>query len=191
MSNFEETIRRYYSSKSLPAEKVETILANSTRSRRRFFPPYYKFVGMTVLLLIGFIGLYLHLHKATMIENVLAEMAMNHQERLKVEVTSDRYQVVQEKLGELDFSILPLKSEFLMNYTLLGGRYCSIHGGLAVQLKVQDKASGELLTLYVTKLTAELENITPLDAEFAGLRIRLWKEDDRLFGLAGDQEVPA
>lgn len=186
MSNFDETIKRYYSSKSLSAAKVEAILAKSTRSRRSLFTRYYKFVGVAALLLIGFVGLHQKLNQATMSERVLAEIAMNHQKRLKVEVISDQYPVVQEKLGQLDFSILPVKSELIMNYTLLGGRYCSIHGGLAVQLKVREKASGEFMTLYVTKLTDKLEDITPLDAEFDGVGIRLWKEDDRFFGLASD-----
>ena len=186
MSNFDETIKRYYSSKSLSAAKVEAILAKSTRSRRSLFTRYYKFVGVAALLLIGFIGLHQKLNQAMMSESVLAEIAMNHQKRLNVEVISDQYPVVQEKLDQLDFSILPVKSELIMNYTLLGGRYCSIHGGLAVQLKVREKASGEFMTLYVTKLTDKLEDITPLDAEFDGVGIRLWKEDDRFFGLASD-----
>jgi len=186
MSNFDETIKRYYSSMSLPAEKVETILANSIRGRKSLFSRYYKFAGVAALLLIGFIGLHLQLHKATMTERLLAEIAMNHQERLNVEVSTDKYEVVQEKLNRLDFSILPVKSELIVNYTLLGGRYCSIHGGLAVQMKVREKASGEFMTLYVTKLTDKLEDITPLAAEFDGVRIRLWKEDDRFFSLASD-----
>jgi hypothetical protein len=189
MSNFDETIKRYYSSMSLPAEKVETILANSVRARKSLFSRYYKFAGVAALLIIGFIGLHLQLHKATMTERLLAEIAMNHQKRLNVEVSTDQYEVVQEKLNRLDFSILPVKSELIVNYTLLGGRYCSIHGGLAVQLKVREKASGDFMTLYVTKLTDKLEDITPLDAEFDGVRIRLWKEDHRLLAIAGDKEA--
>ena len=188
MSNFDETIKKYYSSMSLPAEKVETILANSLRGRKSLFSRYYKFAGIAALLLIGFIGLHLQLHKATMTERLLAEIAMNHQKRLNVEVSTDQYEVLQEKLNRLDFSIFPVKSELIVNYTLLGGRYCSIHGGLAVQLKVREKASGEFMTLYVTKLTDKLEDITPLDAEFDGVRIRLWKEDNRVLALAKDAE---
>jgi hypothetical protein len=45
------------------------------------------------------------------------------------------------------------------------------------------------MTLYVTKLTDKLEDITPLDAEFDGVRIRLWKEDHRLLAIAGDKEA--
>lgn len=188
MSNFDESIKRYYSSMSLPAEKVESILADSIRGRKSLFSRYYKFAGVAALLLIGFIGLHLQLHKATMTERLLAEIAMNHQKQLDLEVSTDQYEVVQEKLNRLDFSILPVKSEPIMNYTLLGGRYCSIHGGLAVQLKAREKASGEFVTLYVTKLTDQLEEITPLDAEFDGVRIQLWKEDNRVLALAKDAE---
>jgi anti-sigma factor RsiW len=122
-----------------------------------------------------------------MTERVLAEISMNHHKRLEVEVASDQYQVVQAGLGQLDFPILPTRKELLKNYALVGGRYCSVQGGLAAQLKVRDRVSGELLTLYVTHLTDELERIDPLDANFDGVHIRLWQENGRFFALARDR----
>ncbi len=190
MRNFNETIKEYYSGKLLPTEKVEAILLKSTGLRKSLFSRYYQFAGVAAVLLIVFAGLYWQFNQATITQGVLAEIAMNHHKRLDVEVASDQYQVVQEKLDRLDFSIFPDRRDLIENYTLVGGRYCSIHGGLAAQLKVRDKISGELLTLYVTKLTDELEGITPLNAEFDGVQIRLWKENGRFFALAGYKEAP-
>lgn len=185
MRNFDETIKKYYSGKLLPAEKVEAILLKSAGLRKSLFGRYYQLAGMAAVLLIVFAGLYWQLNQTTITQGVLTEIAMNHHKRLNVEVASDQYQVVQEKLDRLDFSIFPDRKDLIDNYTLIGGRYCSIHGGLAAQLKVRDKVSGELLTLYVTKLTDELEGITPLNTELDGVQIRLWKENGRFFALAG------
>ena len=126
MNNFDDIVRKYYSSKTLSAEKVEDILSKSTRSRKVSFTRSYQLAGLAVALLIGFVFLHQRLNQATMTERVMAEIAMNHQEQLSLEVTSDQYQVVQEKLSRLDFSILPDKSDMTHNYTLVGGRYCSI-----------------------------------------------------------------
>jgi hypothetical protein len=189
MNNFDDIVRKYYSSKTLSAEKVEDVLSKSTRSRKVSFTRSYQLAGLAVALLIGFVFLHQRLNQATMTERVMAEIAMNHQEQLSLEVTSDQYQVVQEKLSRLDFSILPDKSDMTQNYTLVGGRYCSIHGELAVQLKLQDKTSGKLISLYVTNLTDELKDMTPLDADLSGVNIQFWKQNGRFFASASDREV--
>ncbi len=185
MNSFDEIIKKYYADKSLSEEKVESILARSAGKRTTLFIRYYKFAGVAAILLIAFVGLHLQLNRATVTEGVLAEIAMNHLKRLNVEVTSDQYQVVQKNLDRIDFAIRPVGRELIENYILVGGRYCSINGGLAAQLKVRDKLSGALMTLYVTRLTDELAGITSLDTDYNGVQIQLWKENGRFFALAG------
>ncbi len=186
MKDFDETIHKFYSGKSLSPDSVSAILSKSSTLRKSLLRRYYTLAAVAAVLLIVFIGLHQQLNRATMAHGVLAEVAMNHLKGLNVEVASNQYEVVREKLDRLDFPILPGRKELIESYTLLGGRYCSIHGGLAAQLKLRDKNTGQLLTLYVTKLTKKLGGLTPLDAERDGVPIRLWQENGRFFALAGD-----
>jgi len=70
---------------------------------------------------------------------------------------------------------------------LIGGRYCSIQGGLAAQLKVRSKASGKVATLYVTTLTDKLQRIKGQRVVQDNVDIHLWQQQGRFFGLATDR----
>ena len=184
MNSIDEKIREYYAGKALSEEKVDKLLKRASRQGRRPAGWYYRLAGIAAILAIGLVGLHAWLEGPDTAARVLAEIAMNHRKNLDVEVASDQYQVVQERLDRLDFPILPARQALIRNYALVGGRYCSIQGGLAAQLKVRDKVSGELLTLYVTRLTEELADIAPMDRALDEVHIRLWQDNGRLFGLA-------
>jgi len=187
MNNLDETIGKYYRNKSLSPEKVDLILSRTRAYQKKSLGRYYKFAAMAAVLLIGLIGFHQNLNRSNLTERVLAEVAMNHLKQLNVEVASDRYEVIEKELDRLDFSISPVKSYLPEKHTLIGGRYCSIHGGLAAQLKVRDTITGEIVTVYVTKLTEALEDLTPLDTDFDGVRIRFRKENGRFLAIAGSK----
>jgi anti-sigma factor RsiW len=138
-------------------------------------------------LLIAFVGLQNHLESSALKERVLAEVAMNHRKQLDVEFVADQYLQLQQELDRLDFSIVPKGSALTRNYRLVGGRYCSIQGQLAAQLKVEDKMSGEWLTLYIAPLNDELQRLSSSDQTHSGVYIRLWQEDERFFALASTE----
>jgi anti-sigma factor RsiW len=184
MDSLDRGIEKYYESKALPDQRVEAILELG-RDRRGGRIWIHRMAGIAAVLFIAFMGIHTHLEREGLTARVVAEIAMNHRKDLGVEVASDQFQVVQEKLDRLDFPILPARQGLIRNYALVGGRYCSIQGGLAAQLKIRDKISGELLTLYITPLTDELEGIGELVEELDGVQVRMWEENGRFFGLAG------
>ena len=189
MSDFDESVREYYARAALRPQRAESILAQgraATRARRSWL---YRLAGMAAVLALGLFGVQRQLGDDSVVPGLLAEVAMNHQKQLGVEVASDRYQAVQAGLDRLDFPVLPARQGLLENYGLLGGRYCSIRGNLAAQLKVRDRVSGRVLTLYVTPLTEALSDHIPLEREFEQVRIRMWEDNGRLFVLAGDLEL--
>ena len=188
MSRFDEKIREYYESKELAEDRVEAILARSGRGRGRSrWSRYYPMVAAAAVLAVAFVGLQRHVENVSLKEGVLGEIAMNHGKELDVEFAADKYLELQGRLDRLDFSILPARSALVRNYRLVGGRYCSIRGELAAQLKVEDKVSGEWLTLYITPLTDQLERISSSEEIFEGVHIRCWQEEGRFFALAGSE----
>ncbi len=187
MSDFDHGVRKYYQATRLSEEGVRTILASSVGRGRRRRVRHLRLTGAAAVLVIGLFGLSRHIEDRAVAEGILAEVSMNHRKRLAVEVASDQFQVVQDGLDRLDFPIHPATQGASGDYLLLGGRYCSIRGELAAQLKVRDPASEAVLTLYVTPLTEVLARLTPLESEREGVWIRLWDEDGRFFALAGER----
>ena len=73
-------------------------------------------------------------------------------------------------------------------FDLLGGRYCSIQGGIAAQFKLRDRESGAVRTLYATKLTPALAGIAESNSIHGDLAISLWQDDGIFYGLASDTD---
>lgn len=117
---------------------------------------------------------------------VLQEIAMNHNKRLEAEYPANEYIQLKTAMTRLDFELA--KPEKLPdNYQLIGGRYCSIQGHIAAQLKVKNSDDGRIATLYVTPITKRLSGISGQEAVQGNVNIKLWMADNYFYGLAADQ----
>lgn len=116
---------------------------------------------------------------------VLREIALNHSKNLAVEFAAIEYPRLREQMAELDFSLRAPRRDDVTGGELrmLGGRYCSIQGRLAAQIKLEDE-HGRVLTLYQTSLGEHFDGLPELQRELDGIQIRVWREDDLLFALA-------
>ncbi|NKB70240.1 MAG: hypothetical protein GKR89_24480 [Candidatus Latescibacteria bacterium] len=183
MASLDDKIKSYYQSRSLPEAQVERLL-EQTQGKPRL-QRYYWLAGCAAVLLVGLV--WWSGRGRDPADRVLAEVAMNHVKGLAVEVTADHYGALQEGLDKLDFVVLP-PPDICDQYALVGGRYCSILGGLAAQLKVRDADSDQMLTLYVTRNTDELRRIGYREAQWEGVEVSMWGADNRFFALARDRE---
>ena len=118
--------------------------------------------------------------------SILREIALNHSKNLTVEFSADGYPGLREQMGKLDFSLRPPRRLSGGGFQMLGGRYCSIQGRLAAQIKLEDEA-GRVLTLYQTDFSEDFEGLSEQRRELDGIQIRIWREGGLLFGLAGSE----
>jgi anti-sigma factor RsiW len=102
-----------------------------------------------------------------------------------MQVLSSYYSDIQAALNRLDFSIMPANSRILEAYRLVGGRYCSVQGAPAAQLRVQDIRSGKECTLYAVKAVGTLQGVNATIDHIDGVRVEVWRQDNVLFMLAG------
>ncbi len=186
MRDFEEILKKYYESKSMPEEKIEYLLSENPGRAKPAFVKYFAYAAVAAVLVLSSLFIYGSVRSRALTGRVVAEIAMNHQKHLGVDVVTSDYRTLGEKMDKLDFPIPVPDQSFLNNYELMGGRYCSILGHFAAQLKVRDKKDGRILTLYVTKLNPELEKIYPDSYYHDDTEIRLWAGEGILYGLAGD-----
>lgn len=124
-------------------------------------------------------------------QRIADEVALNHIKLKPLEVQSESMRELQDYFTELDFA--PLENDMLRSarYQLLGGRYCSIEGQPAAQLRVLDRSSGEVHSLYQTHFDTELFGelvrdgleTTPLARSARGMEVDIWVEHGLLFAL--------
>jgi hypothetical protein len=182
VTRLDEQLKSHYEKKHLPGESLDRILdsTESTGHRRIWLTA----IATAAVLLIAF-GFYEgNVLKRDLASRVFQEIAMNHEKALDIEVASVDYRELQGQMDRIDFEISP-GTEFTGTYSLIGGRYCSIQGGLAAQLKVKHAGTGIVHTLYVTRLTSTLEPLPEQARNHGNTHIKLWKDGLRLFALAG------
>ena len=119
----------------------------------------------------------------------------NHLHRKPLEVRSNSLEVIRGYFTGLDF--LPVASEYLPNIglELMGGRYCSLQGITAAQLRLKATGSDEVHTLYqvgydpaVFKALPDFDRgEAPVATWSGGVKVTLWVEKGILFALTEEQ----
>ncbi|MCU7905864.1 MAG: hypothetical protein KZQ76_08390 [Candidatus Thiodiazotropha sp. (ex Epidulcina cf. delphinae)] len=143
-----------------------------------------------LLLALGlFIATSLITYSGDITQLVVQEISLNHNKRLSVEFPVETYAGLNQQMSRLDFILRPSARVGGNRYRLLGGRYCSIQGRLAAQLKFQDE-EGNIHTLYQTLQTEALTELEEGRVQQNGLNITLWNEAGLLYGLAGPVSIP-
>ncbi len=187
-------LRAYYQKQSLSKDSVVCILARAAaetpakKPERRFRWPVVGLALAASLMAMVVVGQFFYFqqhHQRSLTGLVLEEIAMNHDKKLDIEYAETRSEVLQTAMQRLDFS-LQLPADIRSDFQLLGGRYCSIQGGLAAQLKVRSNETGRVSTLYVTPMTETLSHIAGQQTVQDAVDIRLWQWQGRFFGLATD-----
>jgi len=116
-------------------------------------------------------------------ERVAQEVAMNHNKALAVEYQTGSYEVLSQNMDKLDFKLRVPTLAFNEGLALIGGRYCSIQGELAAQIKMVDEA-GLVYTLYQTRSNEVLQTIEKGRLSLEQVNIQMWEEQGLLFALA-------
>lgn len=185
MTDLESLLKEHYSAARMRGGRVDEILgaAPSRATPSRVW--YARISALAAALVVGFGFLHVHIVERDTEARVLAEIAMNHKRQLAVEVSAGDFAAVERALDRLDIAIRPA-GDLLADFDLLGGRYCSIEGGLAAQIKLSDRGTGRIHTLYATALTPALAGIADAIAVHDGVEISLWREGEVFFALAGE-----
>ncbi len=184
-------------------QQIAAATPQSDSPRRAFVWSVWSVWSIVSAALVLAIGLLLanpfHRHNDSneLLEAIALEVANNHLKLKPLEVESQNLRDVLSYFDRLDFQLL--ESAGIAGKAgdrLLGGRYCSIQGIDAAQLRVLS-ADGELSTWYEATLPpGKLKQIPDLDsgaepAQIAakGLRVRIWREHGVVFAHARRAET--
>lgn len=134
---------------------------------------------------------------ATTPDQVAAEVAKNHVKLKPLEVASSDMNEIRSFFDELDF--VPVESAAFAqpDVELMGGRYCSIAGDAAAQLRVRRHADGDVGSLYMVPYEAEKHGDiprrdrgeAPLSLYSRGLKVEIWVEQDLLMAMVATESA--
>jgi len=124
-------------------------------------------------------------------ERLAEEVLVNHTRLYSPDVYGDSVPALRPHFGRLDFS--PLNSSLLDRdqWSLKGGRYCTLQGAIAVQMSFESPAGGTLTHYQAAYDPAKFgplpdvnRNQPPLILERQGVRIHIWVENDLVMASA-------
>ncbi len=183
-----ENIKNIYNDKNLTSDQLDNLFAiqdkKEVKSRSKFSNIFsMQIFALFSVLLISFVSLRTFKNKVNIEEAIIQEIAYNHNKQMSPELLSADLASVQGHLKSLNFSLVD--SSKLKHLTLVGGRYCSIQGKVAAQLKYKASAAGTS-TVYQTVMPKGLKDkqFNNYEGDYQGVHVKIWHEKGILFGVA-------
>jgi len=152
--------------------------------------------SILIALVAGLMQLYPAAIQQDLVAEIAAEVVDNHLHMKPLEIEGTEIASVRAYFNRLDFK--PVESRYLADtgLDLLGGRYCSLQGVTAAQLRFRNQVSDQQHTLYqvgydpvIFKSLPNLdEGDQPISVFSKGVKVTIWLEKGLLFALT---EAPA
>ncbi len=128
------------------------------------------------------------------VQAIALEVVKNHLHQKPLEIQSPQLAEVSSYFQRLDFR--PIDSQYLHaeRLSLMGGRYCSLQGVPAAQLRYREAKSNSQHTLYQVGYQKDIfasipdidQGAAPIITYANGIRVTLWVENGILFALTDD-----
>lgn len=199
-----EAVRKQGESLELEPERLAQLLhmqirtaAQPTAPQRLSRPRRMALIAAFSVLVGALLGMFLNERTPSQTQAMLAliadEVAENHLALKPMELESGDLEAIRGYFTQLDFRPLETRRLAALDARVLGGRYCTLGGGIAAQLRVRPPEGG-LRTLYQTRYDPErfgpvpsLDRGKPPARRMArGMPVTIWVERGVLFALTGD-----
>ncbi len=193
--NFRKVISSKLQQQSLNHDQLAQLSALQSRQPVRKRRNILSFAAAFLAITFTAIVIQQSIQTSISIEQKIGnEVAKNHIKLKPLEVQSSQLLVMRDYFTELDFSPIASSNISFDRKVLLGGRYCSIQGITAAQLRLKDSSTGSIQSLYQTTYDPELfktipdinKGQQPVTVHAKGLEIEIWVEKGLLFALTKD-----
>ena len=148
--------------------------------------------GVAAVVLVAVFSLKNFLYsERDMVQLIAAEVVTNHLHLKPLEVNTATIDGIQQYFIHLTFKPISTVMVPDLSGRLLGGRYCSLQGISAAQLRLNSKENTTLNTLYETEYRKDIfgklpdtnKGEVPVTAWSKGIEVRIWVENDVLFAM--------
>jgi hypothetical protein len=166
----------------------ETCTSKQVRSRKF----YYMGGGLVSTLLVAIVLVLSPLSQHRVgVQAIAIEVASNHSHLKPLTIQSSSYERNKAFFSQLSFQVT--KSSLIDNqrFQLLGGRYCSLNGLKAAQLRVRDTTDNSIQTLYQVENSSDYfsnipkvaNNDLPVTIDIDGVPVTVWSENGIIYSL--------
>ena len=191
--NLKNVMHDFVESKSLSDKQLESLMQLQQTSIKKESNVKYRWIAVAVVffIMMGNLFYFSMSPELALEQRIGSEVAKNHINLKPLEIQTSSMKAIRGFLTELDFS--PVESILLKSSSknLIGGRYCSIQGVTAAQLRLRDSETGQIQSLYQTVYDKDVfydlpllkENQKPVTVYSKGLAVDIWVEKGILFAL--------
>jgi len=184
--------------KKLQALQENTLAQQNKRTvdtQQIWYKTWYKTSAIASVLMVAVLSIYLmnvtHESTASIEQRIAEEVASYHLKLKPLEVTANNMADITAYFKQLTFAPVTPASVPLSEQSLLGGRYCSIQGVTALQLRVHNEKTNKVQSLYEAEYDKKVfkdfpklaEGSQPITIYVKGLKVDMWTEKDILFAL--------
>jgi asparagine synthetase B (glutamine-hydrolysing) len=179
MSDLKNQIKDHYSKINLSENQLARLGAIN-KQRNFHFNTQKLSWGICAMASLLLALTFMYTPKSDMLKKIAKEVIYNHKKNLPPEFLVSQMIELNSRLVKLDFKVLNSKKMTLA--TVLGGRYCSIQGQVAAQIKV--KENGQASTLYQSNFLDVDKEKLPYEIISDGVKVTIWVERNILFAKA-------
>lgn len=191
--NLKNVMHDFVENKSLSDKELESLMQLQQTSIKKESNVKYRWIAVAAVffIMMGNVFYFSMSPELALEQRIGSEVAKNHINLKPLEIQTSSMKAIRGFLTELDFS--PVESILLKSSSksLIGGRYCSIQGVTAAQLRLRDNETGQIQSLYQTVYDKDVfydlpllkENQKPVTVYSKGLAVDIWVEKGILFAL--------
>lgn len=180
MDNLKKQLKEHFQSKALSEGQFQSL--ERIQEQKNWYyqfnfsmPMAASFIIIFIIGLTNFIG-----QSKTTLQLIAGEVIYNHKKNLPSEFLVDKMSDLNNRLIKLDFQIKDSPS--LASHEVIGGRYCSIQGLNAAQIKI--KKDKKVSTLYQSNFSAVDKKDLPFELIKDDVKVEIWIEDKILHAKA-------
>ena len=195
-----KSVQEYISSKQLKQEQLSALQnLMDDAAEKSSSPGPLKFNAIAAILVLALVSSLiwsLNIDNESHVAELIAEeVAYNHLKMKPMEVSSKSMEDVRAYFSKLDFSLSQSKYIADNGLILIGGRYCSIQGEDAAQLRMQNEKTGDIQIVYQAPYNKKLfrdlpklyEGQAPVRHFVNGIAVDVWVEKGILFARSFNQ----
>lgn len=193
----DKAVKDYYQEKTLSAEKLQQLMDVAQLAEKKPAAEVVNWksrwliqrnISIAASLLLAVLILFQWMNVAPtqqqLVASIAKEIAINHQKQFASDFSASSYAGLSRVMTKLDFKLTDPERLRSKGFEILGGRYCSLSGHIAVQVRLKNSA-GEIFTLYQTNSHETFKALTEHAARAKGIDIEMWNEGGVFLGIAG------
>lgn len=197
--SLKHSVQQHLNKKSLSSKQLNQLLASQEKHLKQSNKPYFSWYKMATAASILMVSVILSLYLANtayfstqpIALRIAEEVAGNHLKLKPLEISSNTMEGIKTYFNQLNFSPVTPSSLKLSKQNLLGGRYCSIQGLTALQLRMMNNKTNKVQSLYETEYDKKVfkdfpkleQGSKPVTVYVKGMKVDIWVEKDILFAL--------